>query len=469
MIRLMWRRGVATYCPSCPLLGGHMRKTAILLASVALAGCTSTNPGSGVQIRYKMPRTDGRVAMSLDVTQCESAPGVNDVEVAATLKIEVVAGTGKELYQIQGARLASDVIKRGLTIDRDADTGVITGINASATDQRSVILANIISFAAKAVAFAAAPRGARGYQLVCTAATKSTVDELTRLKADMVRQRKAMATAADAKPFVDAMNADAARIVVLKEMLHRDVTGKIEIPPDLYAQPAAEAKDHADAGLVMREDVVVFDWTPLDHLLTSVPFGGAPSITGPTLTDGTLPAEKGATDDLRVSVSYRKPTEIIREGFGWTRAPRRTLTNCSLWVNVPAPLPVTLVVTPQGHLFGDAPNDGRATVQPVMAAQLSDPATVCLSAAFGENRSVGLKFDKFGTTTEMAWASDARGGNIAAAIGGSAGDAFGIATTLRGSSLADEKRQLDVLQTSQGLRKAQACQELLDQGATKCD
>ena len=440
-----------------------MRCAAILLIGVSLSGCATTDPGTSVQIGYRMPRTDARVSMALDVTQCESSPGVDDLEAAATLKVEMIAGADEKLYRVEGKRLASAVIKRGLTISRDPESGVITGINASASDQRSVILANVVAFAAKAVAFAANPRGPRGYRLVCTDATKAVANEIRSLRDDIAKQRKAMATAVDIKPLTDAMTADATRIAVLREQLHRDVVGKIAIPANLYSLGTTATAVFPEAGEVLNSEDVKFDWTPFKDLVTSVPFGGAAAPADPK-----DPAP-GADADFRVAVSFRRPPEAAVDGLAWTKEPNKDVTACSLWVKVPAPLPLNLIVDPVGPLYGDTPLNKRATVQPVVAAQLRDPGTVCLSSGFGENRTVGLKFDKFGGTTEMAWASDARAANIASSLGGISGDAFGIASTISGRKLADEKAELDQLNTSQALRKARACQELLDAGATKCE
>lgn len=440
-----------------------MRSAAILLVGVGLAGCATTDPGSGVQIGYKMPRTDGRVSMAVDITQCESSPGIDELEAAATLKVEVVAGADDKRYRVEGRRLASAVVKRGLTIGRDPDTGVITGINASASDQRSVILANVVAFAAKAVAFAANPRGPRGYRLVCTDTTKAVATEIRSLRAAIATRRDAMATASDTKPLTDAMLTAATRIAALREQLHRDIVGKITIPSNLYALDTTEPEAFEGAGRVIKDEDVRFDWTPFKDFVTSVPFGGAPG-----LADATDPAH-GADADFRVVASFRRPADTAIDGLAWTKEPANSVTACSLWVKVPAPLPINLVVDPVGPIYGDEPVDKRATVQPVVAAQLQEPGTVCLSAGFGENRTVGLKFDKFGATTEMAWASDARAATISSALGGIGGDALGIASTMRGRALADDKAELDRLNTSQALRKARACQELLDAGATKCE
>lgn len=440
-----------------------MRSAAVLLVGIGLTGCATTDPGTSVQIEYRMPRTDARVSMALDVTQCESSQDVDDLEATATLKVEVVAGADEKLYRVEGKRLASAVIKRGLTISRDPESGVITGINASASDQRSVILANVVGLAAKAVAFAANARGPRGYRLVCTDATKAVANEIRSLREDIAKQRKAMATAVNIKPLTDAMIADAARIAVLREQLHRDVVGRIGIPSNLYSLAATAPADFPQAGEVLKSEDVKFDWMPLKSFVTSVPFGGAAAQADP------MDPAPGADADFRVAVSFRRPPETAVDGLAWTKEQTKEPTACSLWVKVPAPLPLNLVVDPVGPLYGDAPPDRRATVQPVVASQLREPGTVCLSAGFGENRTVGLKFDKFGGTTEMAWASDARAANIASSLGGISGDAFGIASTISGRKLADEKAELDQLNTSQALRKARACQELLDAGATKCE
>jgi hypothetical protein len=146
------------------------------------------------------------------------------------------------------------------------------------------------------------------------------------------------------------------------------------------------------------------------------------------------------------------------------------LATCEQWMLIPPARPVKVVLVPSGEIVVGALETGEKTIAAtVPAAQLGDAAKLYLSATFGENRTVGLKFDKFGRRTEFVWSAEATAANATSALTGVAADASKIVTTLEGRSLAADKLELNRLTTEQNLRKARACQALLDAGATSCD
>ena len=103
-------------------------------------------------------------------------------------------------------------------------------------------------------------------------------------------------------------------------------------------------------------------------------------------------------------------------------------------------------------------------------AQWSKPAQLCLDVGFGESRSVSLTFDKFGQTKEFSWTTDARAASVAGALAGIAPDAVALRTALQGpSALAEQKAEVDALETQQKLNKLRACRAILDAGGFNCD
>ena len=101
-------------------------------------------------------------------------------------------------------------------------------------------------------------------------------------------------------------------------------------------------------------------------------------------------------------------------------------------------------------------------------SQIGADGTLCISAGFGENRAMGLKFDKFGQVTEFSWSADSRAANITSALAGSASDASSIISKLAPSELTREKSELDELTTENSLLLARQCKAVLDAGGTSC-
>jgi hypothetical protein len=130
------------------------------------------------------------------------------------------------------------------------------------------------------------------------------------------------------------------------------------------------------------------------------------------------------------------------------------------------PVPATKVAKVSLLPTGDSVKDVKADLT-MPLAQWSKPARLCADVGFGEARTVGLTFNKYGQTTEFAWNSEARGETITGGIAGMAPDLVSFGKTVAGPSEIDEqKREIDRLETQQKLEALRACQRIKAAGGT---
>ena len=140
------------------------------------------------------------------------------------------------------------------------------------------------------------------------------------------------------------------------------------------------------------------------------------------------------------------------------------LQPCRASIAVPAVRSVRILLTPQGAAF----ENPKPTTLDVAASQFDAPARLCVSTAFGENRTVVLAFDPFGRTTKLTWSADARLANAVGAAATSAPDAAALITDVRGARLARDKDDTARLAAENALRIARTCRAALDAGAVVC-
>lgn len=426
-----------------------MRVLACAVALVTLSACATTNPGDAASIYYRLPRTDAVVTLGIDVKGCtKPSSSVDDLTVEPSLKVDAIAGARDELLHLSGNDLSSGVTKRSLTISVD-DNGVVGSINSTSTDQQTVIVGNLIKIAATIVTFTALDSSKPNDKPVlrCTAETKRNVDRLDRLKREIDLARAQLPTDPNPARVQKQIDALAAQLVYAKTALHRDTKATVKLEKGLRKPTSAGTK-------------LEFDLKPLAELFeTAYPYESPPrtihGITNETKTAFDTTAYYVDLPAANSALSGSSPVEP---------------NTCEQWITLPTSKLVNVILDPTGALVkGAAQTPDKIVSQVVPASQLAENSRLCLSVAFGENRVVGLKFDKFGRTTEFSWTADARLANVTSALAGASADASSIVKTLQGRDLAADKLELDKLKTAQDLKKARDCQELLDAGASKCD
>lgn len=425
-----------------------------LVAVLVLAGCASTNPGDGAGIYYRLPRTDAVITLGIDITGCKPA-----ARFEKSLKVDAIAGAREGLLHVSGVELTSGVTKRVLSVGVD-ERGVIKSVNSTTTDQRAVILGNIIKIASSIAAVVAwvAPKEDTDAgmeptypQLKCLPETARVVDQLRQLKSKVVAEKAKLNTGTDPIETQKRIDALASQIALSKAALHRDIKANVRLDPSLKRSGIAETGPQ-----------VSFDYAPLWEIAIVIE-------SGDPIVDMSSETYAASTMSLLgVTVHYVDEPQAQRavlqsDASSSSKACKQSLV-------IPGSKIVKVIATPTGSLVTGTPLvEGGVISQVMPASQLAKDGGLCLSAGFAENRVVNLAFDKFGWTTDFTWNSDAQVANATSAFAGYAPDASSLVTKVQGRDLAGAKRELDELTTEQALRKARACQAQLDAGASKCD
>lgn len=429
-----------------------MRKVIpILPLALLLQACGTTNPGDAAGITYRLPRTDAKVTLSIDVLDCHyKDPKAADpkktpdlgLQLKASLKVDAVAGARDEAFHVNGADLNSSTIKRSLTIGVD-DNGVISNINSTSTDQRAVIFGNVAKIGVTLVGTLAAPAGAESTPVIIC--NKNTENALANLKAAESAMNSAKLNATSSanrnSTITDTqkkINALAQLIAGYKATLHRDVPGEIEIDELTSDDKKVE---------------VEFDKSVLSELFDTAYVGRGHKNPDEGITKESVKLFN-ASASLESDTSPSNAVNIEKES---------SLKKCEQAIVLPNARTRTLVVETTGSLF-----EKKKLHKSLPVSQLNPNSSLCLSTTFGENRTISLKMDKFGRVTELIWVSDAQLANITSAIAGTAPDVGTTYEGVRDLGVARDKLELTRLQTEQSLRKARQCQAILDAGGTQC-
>jgi len=408
-----------------------MKQILLLMAVFVLQACSTTAPGTAAGITYRLPRTDAKVTLGVDVVKC------SPLRITSTLKVDAVAGARDDYLYVSSTELSAGVTKRSVTIDVDGN-GVISAINTTSTDETTVIVGNILKIGATVTG--AVGLVANNRPVVCNDETIKNLARLTALNSSLtaaVSNEVAPGERVNAQKNIDTL---AAAVVAAQAKLHRDVIGTVK-PEDLKADGATTID-------------VPFERAPLGQLFNTVYL--APK--------GTV---QGVTEDalwlFRVTVSS---VYAPNAKDGLVGGSSSATDRCGAYITVPAAKRVMLTLKPVGYLIDDKTQ--KNLPQSMYVSQIGADGTLCISAGFGENRAMGLKFDKFGQVTEFSWSADSRAANITSALAGSASDASSIISKLAPSELTREKSELDELTTENSLLLARQCKAVLDAGGTSC-
>jgi hypothetical protein len=398
----------------------RIARVAIAFGTLLVQACATTNPGSSAGIDYRLPRTDVAVTLGIDVTHC------TPLAIDATLGIDAIAGAQDAYWHIPGSALSSFFTQRALTVEVD-DNGVISSINDTATDMRTAMLGDVVKLVATLAALPGVARATTrtpraAVPLDCKDDTKDALavvggleSRLAQLQQEAPKSRNPVA----ARKNIDAV---AAMLVSARSMLHQDVavTVQPEAIPAVGQYPLVLDLDRDALGQI-------FDHVDDDSVRALNVYAWATEIADPT---NTFPAKPTSSCEQAIVLPYAKPVKI------------------TLW--------------PAGDLFAAH----TEVSQTIYASQLGGTRDLCISAGFGENRTVSLKMDKFGRVSEFTWNSDARGANITGALAGAAPDVASAVTAIRDRKVNKEKQELDRINTEIQLRQARECLAKLQAGSS---
>ena len=392
-------------------------------AAGLLGGCATTEPLGGAGIAYHLPRTDAAATLTAELREC--AP----LTIESRLDLTSAPGADETRHwRIPGEALASNRVKRGLKVTVD-DNGVITGVNSAASDRSAQILASVVKTVATVApaAFGALSITPRADGTACSAEAAAAVARRKNLERQILTLRQKLA-AGGGQPT--AAEAEAVRTL---GRLTRELAGL----RTGYLTAQTSAPVQLQPGVT---PVAAFKTKPFEKWFDTA-----------SSADGLFPVTWTA-------VATPPSPQVVP-------APARRLRPCGLRIKTPAPVPVK--VSAVG--VADTATQGLQAELVVPAAQWADPAELCLDAGFGETRSVGLTFDKFGRTTSFDWNSEATAETVAGALAGAAPDLVTLHGAIRGpDEVALQKSEIEALQTQKTLNELRACEAVIAAGGFDC-
>ena len=411
----------------------------VLALCVALSACETTDAGRGAGISYRMPHTDAAVTLALTLADCtpdKVTLGEADLGVAA------VEGARPELWTLEGSALSSVRLKRSLTINT-SDNGVLTGVNSTTTDRTPAIVGNVVKTAATLapLLMTLTESGHLPRASLCGQQVQDALARASLLNTEIGKARWQLSHESDfakGQALRKTINAYAVELAGLKTGILRVESGAalgLTDKPQNAAPPV-----FADTPLVLDPGPFEKWFGPGDH---------ASQIAG--------------------LFGLKATAEIVSDakGLSSVAADPAKLRACGLKMWVPTSIAVNITVTGTGRAFGGAIGKLEKS-QRLPVSQWSDPADLCLDAGFGEDRTVNLSFDRFGRTTSLTWSSEASGETISGAVAGMAPDIASIAGTLHPTTVAQQKAEIEALQTQQQVNQLRACKAILDAGGYDC-
>ncbi|HWA91102.1 MAG TPA: hypothetical protein VG889_13780 [Rhizomicrobium sp.] len=429
----------------------NTKTIAALLAAGLMAGCTTTDPGSGSEAQFRMPHTDMKLTLGLTLESC-GANGQTPTLAKADLSLAAVAGARPELWTFKPGALSTARTKRDIEIKTTDDGHAVIGsLNVAASDRTFQIAGNILKVVAQVAGAVLAaqlpppppPALPPPQPLSCRADIADAATRAANVKARIVVLRHQIAGATDPdtlEKLNKELNADATELAALRTgVLHVDTTADLKI-----------------------------DDTPLDTGNNT--FGNRPQIDR-------RPIELNVQAfDTWFDTSSPDAQRWLAEQFGltWTAAPDRgkpgyalkveggpNPDTCKIYMWVPAVMPVKVELNDKGKAY---PSAVKLPSQQVPVSQWAAPKRLCLEAGLGEGRTVNLTFDKFGETTDMHWMSDARAENVTGAMAAAAPDAATLWKTLHPAATPTEQAETETVKTA----FTRNCAEMIKAGAFSC-
>ena len=404
-----------------------------------LSGCAATHPGNSAGITYSLPRTDALVKLGVTLKHCDARNAKYDSEV---ILISVV-GAQDLKYHISGEHLSSSKVKRGFSIGV-SENGVISSISSSNADRTSAIVSNVLKSVGTVASMIAAADGsslckpevqdAISRVNAITAAIDSIKQNLSAVPPPMPTPEEKKDYVEQVKGFIEQINVLAGKLAALKTgILRVETSGKITLE-----------KDKFPSGYVS----IALDEEPFEKWFVSK---NKPKISEEFGIEWSATIPAPAPTIVDVTPSQTKNSRIDRE--------------CGFEIPLPSPIPVRVDL----RLAGSHYTNKTGPSATFYAAQLNDPSSLCLDVGFGESRSVSLKFDRYGRTTEFSWNSEARGEAISGAVAGYSSSLAGTAAALAGkSALALQKEEIDRLNTQKTLNQLRKCQAIIEAGGFTC-
>lgn len=424
-----------------------------LIAALALSGCMGSGRPQSISqlplIQYKMPEAKLHAQVTITLLGCQGS----DVLGTMSAKLVGTPEASAKSYTLYAADLTSARMSQDLTIELN-DNGTLSTVNSAASDKTGAIFGNVLSTALSILPFLRPADSRVENPLPCgeTGLNSHTVQSLGRFEtlslqiADLRRQTSSdPAVVKVTNEALDGLYKERAALV------SGPLQVSIKAPLKLYV-PDAEELQSAEGLLRNAQDSPCSEPTAGRVDCGEVDFSAAASKFFTSNTE--LP--KG---ELKLSFS----------GAGTGGFVGKTLPKASPGIQLAEVAKFPLKLTVEQSFFKSA-NGNDLTAQSsgsFLMPQWGREYSLPLKVKIGRDRTIGLTLDDYGRVKKLHWVSNATLENLTGTVSSTASSVTGYLSA--NSNIAEQKAEIDALETQQKLNRLRACQEILEAEGWICD
>jgi hypothetical protein len=412
---------------------------------------TSPTPGSATAIDYSLPSSSVKVVVGFTLVSCTGP-------FAAKADVTFVPVVGPSPYaehrfRLDGRDLSSFWKNKKITIETFSN-GTIKSLNGGLSDQTGSIISSVIKLVAGFVAL----DGEQSVGLAgqCNQATVSAISRAAALGSRIGALRSQLSSLPPsqieaARLTIDALAGEVARlqtadlrIELTRELvLDRGITGGT-----LRWRRSDFAKWLLDQGATPQSDPLVSDLAIGLCINPETP-GRAPATCDREAVDaadilakgaGKAPAAVICPDDADC-----RTTIVLRE-------PRRAM--------------ITAISLASG--IAGKPKGASIKTADLTISQWGDLGFLPLRVGFGKSVNFAMGFDENGHKVSQTWDATARGTTLLGAASSITDAAVGAYRTIDGERLAEQKAEVDRLNTLKAYNQAKHCEAVLAAGGFTC-
>ena len=419
-----------------------MKVSILAIISVSmLGGCVGSSrpssPGehvSALTYDYVIPDTSAKLALQVTITECSPSA---QFKIEPTLTVSAVRSPAR--YHLVGGDLSGWFTSHDLALT-SYETGALKTINSADSDRTFAVVTNVIKGIVSIAAIAGTPNPSG---IDCSVPTKAALTALQSMKARR-KQLAALLPGADPAKTQELAEAIAA--------LDAEI-GRVATSDALTFQLPAKSLD------LMHKGGTV-EWSN-DDMPASL-MGAPPAKFAVAYC---LDEQTGPEPSAKCSGDLAAQGRTVAVAGTAAPAACGTDTRCSRTIVLREPKRAVLTLVGQGDAFGKVQGKTiKAVALPV--AQWGNFTMLSTRVGLGRSRTVGFSLDEYGGKTSFAWKSDARAESITGGVASALEPAAGLAGTIRGHELAEDKAELDRLDTEHKLKAARACKAIEDAGGT---
>ena len=454
---------------------------ALAVSLIGVAGCAHkaeapsfAEPG----ITYNLPTTAIKLTAEFSLLECSNDMLV--VEPTVTLlPVALPSADPQHHLAITGTSLQSFTNRRDLEIKLHPH-GAIKSINTTVADETPAIIGNVIKVAGTFLGFTEdlAPSG------TCNKETLDALRLAEVLETSILAERDDIASGTsadeDARTRVDLMAAELARIKrdqltiklnkIIVPSLPTPATNEVSIVPQ-YLRVSWDASSvdrwsdgNLDPSASLALGVCIIDKAPADGTPTtcnerSIGSNKLESLEFPDLACGscedTLVFRQPRAAEIKVialsSSNFRRQSWAV-EAIDNKDADGNIISTTF------SSKPVTNALK-TGNVLARAP---------VSISQWGELTYFPLQARFGGNNTLSMALNEFGAPTTYGWKSNASGSAVSSFGATTLESVTGIVDAEAAESLAEQKAEIDELETQQKLNRLLECQSIIENGGYDC-